>query len=210
MNFKIFFKRYIDLSFNKINIIPIVVLIINFLVLRVFNITEIHENGLLENMQLLVLFTAIIGAFRAKNHKAFFNFVIMLLILMIARELSYGRVIFCSIEGQKDAFYQWSNYKYGFLVNYIVGFYILAMCLYGIFNKIYIDIPLILKKVKLPIWSVFGCALCSIAQVLGESVLHNTVLEETSELILYTIIATMVIYYCIKLKHPTRLKQIHQ
>ena len=210
MNVKDFIKKYIDFSFNKINFIPIIVLILNFLVLRILNITVIYENSCLENVQLIVLVLPIIFALRMKTHRAFFVFVSMFLFLMIAREISYGRVIFGAIEGQPDAFYQWSDYKYGFLANYVIAAYIIAMFLYGIVKKIYFDIPLILRKVRLPFWSVFGCAICTIAQIMGESTLHNTVLEETAELVLYSIIATMVIYYCRKLKRTTRLKQIHQ
>ncbi len=210
MNFKNFIKRYIDFSFNKFNIIPITVLIINFLVLRVFNITVIYENSWLENIQLVALIIPIFFALKVKSHKALFNFAAMFLILMIGREISYGRVFFGAIEGQPDGFYQWSDYKYGFLANYIVAIYIVFMFLYGLFNKIYLDIPLILRKIRLPFWSVFGCALCTFAQILGEGILHNTVLEETAELVLYTIIATLVIYYYRRLKRPIRLKQIHQ
>ena len=210
MNFINFIKKYIDISFNKINVIPIAVLIINFLIIKIFNITIIYENSWLENIQLLVLIVPIIAAFRAKNYKTFFNFVIMLLFLMIARELSYGRAIFGAIEGQPDGFYQWSDYKYGFLANYIVAIYIVAMILYALFNKIYLNIPLILRKVRLPFWSVFGCAICTICQILGEGVLHNSILEETAELVLYTIIMVLVVYYCKKLKRSTRLKQPHQ
>ena len=210
MNIINFIKKYIYFNFNKINIIPLAVLIINILVLRLLNITVIYENSLLENLQLIALFLPILFAFRAKNHKAFFNLVIMVLILMIAREISYGRVIFGAIDGQPNAFYRWSDYKYGFLVNYIIGIYIAIMILYAFFKKIYLDVFVILRKVKMPFWSVFFCGLCTIGQVLGEGILENTVLEETSEMVLYTIISVLVVYYAKKLNKTIHPKQIHQ
>ena len=68
----------------------------------------------------------------------------------------------------------------------------------------------ILRKVKMPFWSVFFCGLCIIGQVLGEGILENTVLEETSEMVLYTIISVLVVYYVKKLNKTIHPKQIHQ
>lgn len=210
MNFLNSVNKYIDFSFNKINIIPIFVLIVNVLALRIFNITVIYENSCLENLQLVVLAVALFFVLKVRKHKPFFNFVAMFIILMIAREISYGRVFYGAIEGKPNEFYQLSDYKYGFLVNYVVFAYIVAMFLYGFLNKIYLDALRILTKVKMPFWSVIGCAICTICQILGEKTLENTVLEETAELILYTLIAVMIYYYCKKLKRPTRLRQTHQ
>lgn len=166
--------------------------------IKIFNITEIPENSFLENISLIPLAIGVFLCFRTKKYKVFFNIIAFIFILMILRELSYGRVIFCQIPNQPNEFYQWSHYKYGFLANIIIGAYIFGIFLYGILNKVFLDIIKILNKVSTPFWSFLCSFICIFIQIYSEKS-HNTCLEETIELGLYLLMISICITYIKKL-----------
>ncbi len=191
--------QYLDFNFQKTDSIAIFLLILSISYIKIFNITEIYENSLLENIALIPLIISIIICFRFKKHKVFFNVLALFLILMILRELSYGRVIFCQIPNQPNEFYSWSHYKYGYLAHVGVGIYIFIIALYGILNKIWLDTKKIIKKIKFPIWTFSLGFIFTILQIYFEKT-HNTCGEETVELALYCIILSLCITYTKKLK----------
>lgn len=196
------FKKWISLDYNfhNENYISIAVLAISAILIKIFNITEILENSIFENMQLVALFIAFILCFFAKKHKNLFYFIALILFLMFARELNYGRAIFCQMPDNPHEFYKWSHYKYGYLAHIIVGIYIAISILFGLIKKIWIDVIEIFKKIKFPFWTFFGCLICTIAQIIGEEK-HNTCIEETGELILYCLIICFIIIYLKKINN---------
>ena len=190
-------KKFLDFSFDKINYLAILVLIVSVFWAKLFNITEIQENTIYENIAIVPLFLGIILCYKSKNYKVFFNFVALILFLAIAREFSYGRVPFCAIEGSNGHdFYPWSHYKYGYLANIFVGIYIIGGILYGLINKIWIDIIEILKKIPIPFWNFLMVFICIVIQEYSEHYLENTVIEEIMEFTIYTLTFTIIwIYY---------------
>jgi len=189
--------KFLDFSFSKMNFLVIFVLIISIIWVKLFNIVEIQENTIYENIAILPLIAGIILCIKSKKHKVFFNFIALILFLAIAREFSYGRVPFCAIEGSDGHdFYPWKHYKYGYLANIIVGIYIALSCLYALINKIWIDITDIVKKVPVPFWNFLSIFICIIIQEIFEHRFENTVVEEISEFLIYTLTFTIVwIYY---------------
>ena len=190
-------KKFLDFSFDKINFLAVFVLITSVIWVKLFQITEIQENTIYENIAVLPLSAGIFLCLKFKSHKVFFNFLALMLFLVIAREFSYGRVPFCAIEGTEGHdFYQWSHYKYGFLANIFVGIYIALSILYALFNKIWVDIIDIFKKTTIPFWSFFSIFICILFQEFSEHTFDNTVIEEIAEFLIYTLIFCVVwIYY---------------
>ena len=190
-------KKYISFYFNKINFLAIFVLILTFIWVKAFNITEIQENTIYENIAVLPLLSGIFLCIKSKKHKIFFNFIALALFLAIAREFSYGRVPFCAVEGSGGHdFYPWKHYKYGYLANIFVGLYIICGILYALINKIWFDIIEIVKKVQIPFWSFFMTFICIIIQEIFEHSFENTVVEETAEFMIYCFTFAIVwIYY---------------
>lgn len=187
--------NYFNLSFRKVNAIMIILFILCIVVAKVLHITEIPENSLLENLQLVVLFAGFVLCFRFKNNKALFKFAAMIIFLMIMRELSYGRCIFCQLPDDPHNFYPWSHYKYGFLAHIFVGIYIAISALYAIINKVWIDVKEVITKAKFPVWDFAFMGALTVLQIYGESVAHNSCLEEIAEFMLYSVIFGFVYYY---------------
>lgn len=185
----------LDFRFHKENIFAILALIFSILFIKIFNLDNILENSLLENIQLVALFGGFIVCLFTKKYKVFYTFLAMLLFLMFARELSYGRAIFGRIPGMDGEFYTWSHYKYGYLAHVIVGVYIAIGILYALIKKIWIDIIEMVKNVKFPFWTFLASFGCVIVQMYSEKYLHNTCVEETAEFVLYCLILALVLIY---------------
>ncbi len=187
--------KFIDFKYFKNSAVTIGIFAVCLLLARIFNITYIAENTLLENSQLVVLFAAFILCLKAKNNKVLFNFGAMVIFLMIMRELSYGRCIFCQLPDDPHNFYPWSHYKYGWMAHIIVGIYIAISLLYAVVNKIWVDIKTVLEKFRFPFWDFVCMAVLVVIQYLGERTLHNSCLEEIAEFTLYCAIFALVYYF---------------
>ncbi len=194
------FKKFLDFHFYKVNFIAILVLFFSILYIKCFNIQNIEENSVVENLQLIALGFCFVFCFFAKNYKTFFRFIAIIIFLMFLREINYGRVIFCQVDGNPHLFYPWSHYKYGFLSDFFVGAYIIAGLVYAFVNKIWIDIFEIIKKIKFPFWTFLGSFLSVFVQIYSENCLHSTVIEETSEFVLYCLIFAVIYIYSKKIE----------
>lgn len=194
-------KKYINFKFEKINFLAFIVLALTIIWVKFFNITEIQENTIYENIAVLPLLLGIILCLKCKNYKVFFRFLSLILFLALAREFSYGRVPFCAIEGsQGHEFYPWSYYKYGFLANIFVGTYIVFSIIYAIINKIWNDIIEIFQRVQIPFWSFFITFICIAIQEISEHSFENTVVEETVEFMIYCLTYGIIWIYYKKIK----------
>ena len=167
-------------------------------ILKLMGINEIPENSLVENIQLIALFVGIVFCFLTRNnteYKTMNRFIAMILFLMFLREISYGRCIFCQIDGNPHEFYPWKHYKYGYLAHVFVGLYIAIIALYGIINKIWLSAWNALKTVKFPVISAILAIISVIIQLYAEKVAASTFIEEIAELSLYMLIASVIYYY---------------
>lgn len=187
-------KEFIDFGFKKSDLIAYFACIFCFVAVSLLNITEIYENSILENLQLVPLFIAAIICFKAKNHKSLFIIAGLFIILFFFRELSYGRVIYGAIPNTQNEFYPLSHFKYGYLTNVIIGIYIGIALLFGIIKKIWKDIFSLIKEVKFPLWTFLFIIIFIIFEILGEKA-DNTVLEEIAELTIYCLILSLCLIY---------------
>lgn len=178
-------SKFLDFKFYKENYLTIIALIISMLFIKIFNLNEILENSFLENIQLIVLFAGFLACFKTKNYKTFFTFLGFILLLMFAREISYGRVF---IDENVIHF----NKK---LCHILIGIYISTSVLYALIKKIWIDIIAMIKNIAFPFWTFFASIACVIIQLLSEKYLHNTCIEETAEFMLYSLILALILIY---------------
>lgn len=175
----------LDIKLYKENLIALTALIFSVIYIKMFNLSSIEENTLLENVQLLALFGGFIATFKTKKYKTFFTFLGLILLLMFAREISYGRVF---IDETQFTFNR-------HLCHILVGIYIASSVLYAIIKKIWVDIIEIIKNIKFPLWTILGTFICVILQIFCEKVLENSCIEETAELVLYCFILSLILIY---------------
>ena len=153
------------------------------------------ENGIIENIQLAVLFLGIFFAVRPKVDKKFFTFVALVLGILIIREVNCGRTIFFPIPGQENAFYSWKEIKYGWLAHPIYGLYMAFVGVYFLKNKLFITLWEKLKNIKFPIWNFVLLLVGMILGIYAEECVHNFVLEEATELLFYVALVGFVYLY---------------
>jgi len=144
-----------------------------------------YENGLLENIQMIILFFGLYLSFFSKFDKKFFNFVGLVLIILILREVNCGRTLFFPVPGTENAFWGWKDIKYGYLANPLFGAFIACVAVYFLKNKLFINLWNYIKNTKLPFWEIVFVFIGTVLSLYAEHVVKNLVFEEISELLLY-------------------------
>jgi len=154
-----------------------------------------YENGLLENIQMLVLFFCFYMSVVSKNYKKLFTFVALFIVILMLREVNCGRTLFFPIPGEVNMFYSWKDIPYGWLAHPLYGLYIAFVVLYFLKNKLFLDIWNIIKKSKIPVWNVLLLILGLVLSLIAEKFTHNFPFEEISELLMYTSIVSLIWLY---------------
>jgi len=195
VNVKNFIDKHIDFNMYPVTVLPLIVAFMVIPCVMFLPETWGYENGVLENLQMLALGIALFLAIFAKTNKKFFCFAALVIILLIAREINYGRTIFFPIPGEVNAYYSWKEIKYGWLVNPLVGLYITGSVLYFIISKAYSQMWNIIKNIKFPFWNFVFLFIGIGLGEYAEKATENFVFEEMSELLLYVALVGIIWLY---------------
>ena len=191
-------KKHLDFSFSTIECLALLILLISIPGILYLPEKYGYENGLLENLQMIVLFMSVFFAFKAREHRKFFNLLILVLGILLLREINCGRTIFFPIPGEVNAFYSWKDIQYGWLAHPLYGIYIGLTVIYGIWHKFYKDFLMFLTHTKLPIWNILFFILGITLSLIAEKSTHNFLFEEFSELLMYVSILGIIKKYAFK------------
>ena len=155
-----------------------------------------YENGLLESIQMVILFGMLGMCLTSKVNKRFFKFAALALTIIMIREVNCGRTLFFHIPGTENSFYSWKDIKYGYLVHPIYGTYIGLIGLIFLCKKLYIDMWKMIKNIKLPVWNLLFMGIASFCGAIAEKATNNNfIFEETFELLFYIALAGVVYLY---------------
>jgi len=152
-----------------------------------------YENGLIENIQLIILLIGFIMSVRARNK--FFNFAAMVIIILFLREINCGRTIFFPIPNEVNSFYSWKDLKYGYLAHPLYGLYIAYTIFYFFRNKLYIPFINFLTKSKLPVYDILLMVSGIAIGLIAEKYIGNFILEEMGELLFYVALIGIIYSY---------------
>jgi len=153
------------------------------------------ENGILENLQLVVLAFAFIIALTSKVNKKFFIFVALIITILALREVNCGRTIFFPVPGVENTFYKWKEIKYGYLAHPLYGLYMAIVGIYFLKNKLFLDLWEMVKKIKFPIWDIMFLIIGMGLGTYAEECMHNFVAEEITELLFYVALVGIIWLY---------------
>ena len=153
-----------------------------------------YENGIIENIQLGVLFLGMFFALRPKVDKKFFYFIAMVLGILFIREVNCGRTIFFAIPGTENEFYRWSEIKYGWLAHVIYAIYMTFVGLYFLINKLFVNLWQKLWSIRLSFWNFILLLIGIVAGLYAEEA-HLLVFEESAELLFYVALISFVYIY---------------
>jgi hypothetical protein len=216
MNIKEFIKNHFDCNLYTITIPAIICLLAITPCALYLPESWGFENGIIENIQLIILLTAFIFSIKAKSNKKLLIFIALIILLMTLREINYGRIFF-PIPNKENMFYSWKDIKYGYLVHPIIAVYIIGSAVYFIVNKLHREFWHVMTKLKLPIINFLLLFIGIITAYCAEKYGHNLVmiqdlttglisekytqcfvLEEMAELLSYLAILSIVYIYAFK------------
>lgn len=154
-----------------------------------------YENSLIENIQMAVLAAAGVFCATARNHRGFYRFAVFVVLLLMLREVSFGRTIFFPVEGQVDTFYKWKEIPYGWLAHWIIGAYMAGMGLVFLFKGHWKSLWDIVRRKAYPFWGILVMLIGLVLTSLNERTFHDCVAEEISELGMYLAFLYLVAVY---------------
>lgn len=194
-----FIKNHFDFKFYGVTWIALLVCLSIIPMLMFMSQKYGYENGLLENIQMAVLFIAVYLCATAKTNKSLFRFAILVLSILIIREVNCGRTLFFPIPGEYHKYYSWRDLPWPWLgktVHAVYGLWIAIVCLIFLVKKLYLDAWNIIKNIKLPTWNLCFAGLAMFMGAIAEKATNNNfIFEEGFELLFYVSLTGIIWLY---------------
>ena len=194
-------------SWSPLSYFTVVMIVVWFPLAKILPPQIGWENGFLENTQIIILFVGLLNCLyltQGKLRKIWLS-VAGIFLLMIGRELSWGRVFFPT--GEVDAcgpkFISMIDVPGHTFIHAFI-FYIIVAIAYILFHNT--DFSAI-KRIKLPLTSIVICTLSFLVQIVAEhhsirgySMPQLQIVEELAEMVCYIEAVRCVNYYGNQLK----------
>ena len=194
-----FLKLHIDFKFYGVSWISFIVCLSIIPMLFFMPQKYGFENGLLENIQMAVLFFIVYLCATAKYNKSFFHFLILILSILIIREVNCGRTLFFPIPGEYHKYYSWRDLPWpwlGKIVHTLYGLWIGIVGLIFLKKAYYKQLWYIIKNIKIPFWNIgFACFAMFMGAIAEKATNNNFIFEEGFELLFYISLAGIVWLY---------------
>ena len=194
-----FIKNHIDFKFYPITWI-VLFIALSIIPMLIYMPQEYgFENGLLENIQMSILFIMIYLCLSAKTNVKFFRFAVLVLTILIIREVNCGRTLFFPIPGEYHKYYSWRQLPWPWLGKIIHGIYGTWIAIVGFIffkKKVYIDSWSTLKNIKIPFWNIAFATFAMFMGAIAEKLTNNNfIFEEGFELLFYVSILSLIWLY---------------
>ena len=149
-----------------------------------------------ENLQLAALAVGIGLALCVKYEKKMFVLLAFVLLFLMVREVNGGRMFFCKLFLATAGDCHWSDMKYGWLADWVRWGIGISVLIFALKSKVWR--PLIKYVLKAPIfvWDILILLLAVTGSWAAElPCVDNEILEESSELLMYVMLAGLVWRY---------------
>ena len=154
------------------------------------------EGGWIENLQLVILGSALIIALRSPKDKALFTALSLVIVLMLMRETNLGRSYFCEKYLSPDEICRWKKMKYGFIVEPLRDLYVVYILYYIWSKKVYQTIWQYILHAPVFVWDSLVLIGAAVAATLAEfPFIDNEILEESCEMLMYIAFTSLVWKY---------------
>ena len=154
------------------------------------------EDGVVENIQLLILVIAFGVALCAKFEHKMFVLVAFLVLFLIVREVNGGRAFFCARYLDPDEICRWNNMKYGYLADWIRGIFAIGVLIYALAAKLWQPIWRYVTKAPLYVWDFLLFAVAAVgAQIAETAYIDNEIMEEGMETVMYIMLIRLIWRY---------------
>ena len=195
----VFFKNLFDFRFYRVTWIVLLVALSIIPMLMFMPQKFGYENGLIENIQMTVLFIIMYLSLTAKTNINLFRFVALALTLIIIREVNCGRTLFFPIPNEYHKYYSWRDLPWpwlGKVVHAIYGAWMAIVAIIFFKKKVHIDLWQTLKNIKLPFWNLLFAGFATFMGAIAEDLTNNNfIFEEGFELLFYVSLLSLVWLY---------------
>ncbi len=178
-------KKYLDWQIRPTTWITLVAALLSLCSAFVLPDGYGDKNSPVENIQMLVLLVGICVTSTAKVRRKMFVFATLCLLLMLAREVNYGRtLIFFADPEHANQYPKWKDLEYGWIAHLVVGLYMLWLLVYFIWQKVWKEVWEVLRTLRVPACDIL-LALCGLVVGVAFESLHDCLSEELGEVVMY-------------------------
>lgn len=164
--------------------------------------TWAYENGMLENLQMILMMLSLLFCVTAQTDKSLYLFFATVIFFMMLREVNCGRMLFLSRNGEffysglPSDYFKWKEIPHGTTIRTgicgtVILLCLLALCRKGNFKA--------LKKTvfhtKIPFWELLLMSIAVLSSITAEKLHLCFVTEEVSELLLYAALTSAIFRY---------------
>lgn len=154
------------------------------------------ENSFIENTQIFVLCICFFIAVKSDWNKKFFYWISLIVIILILREVNYGRSFFPQ-PNSVNSFYQWKEIipNYWWVPRTLYGLFMVYTLYYFFKNNLLKNVILYIKKAPIDVWNCLFLIFGIVFGTLGENNIKNQMLEETTETLFYVALCVLIWLY---------------
>lgn len=160
------------------------------------------ENNVLENFQMILLLIAGILCLTAKTKKELFRVCAAIVLLLMLREVNFGRALLWSTSGEMfhsgppQDYLKWRDIPNGKIIKtcmHVVAFSILLITLCRRANIR--QLSDLLLRTRIPLWDILFLVGGVVLGIAAEKAHLSFMLEEAGEIIIYTALASALYRY---------------
>ncbi len=178
-------KRF-DWHFSWEQIVQLMLLMAIYPLMKYADPQWFVENGIVENMQIFILFLMLLLCLKAQNARKMFVFFALIVVFLIMRETNLGRSYFCAKYLKPEEICRWRNLKYGYIIEASKVIYILFTIGYFIVNKIWQPIMAYVKNAPFFVWEAIFFMIGAVGGTIAEfQSIDNEIMEESCEALMY-------------------------
>ncbi len=161
-----------------------------------------YENGILENLQMILLMLCLIFCITAKADKSLYLFFATVVLFLMLREVNCGRVLFWSRPGEifhcgpVDDYLKWKEIPHGSIIRTCVYAVASLLCLLALCRKGNLAALInLVWRTRIPFWELI-LLISGISTGMIAEKLHICFLaEEMGEMLMYTALTSAIYRY---------------
>ena len=154
------------------------------------------EDGLIENMQLLVLAAGLVVAFKATENRPLFVLAAFVVMFMIIRETNLFRGWFCEKYLSADELCKWSAFRYGWIADAVRWLFVGYIAYYAWRKRLWRLLGDYVQKAPIYVWDIAILGLMMVGGTVAEfACVDNEIMEEECELIAYVALVNCIYRY---------------
>lgn len=161
-----------------------------------------YENGILENLQMILLMLCLLFCITAKADKSLYLFFATVVLFMMLREVNCGRVLFWSRPGEifhcgpVDDYLKWKEIPHGSIIRTSVYAAASLLCLLALFRKGNLSALInLVWRTRIPFWELILLISGITTGMIAEKLNLCFLAEEMGEMLMYTALTSAIYRY---------------